>query len=353
MNLLITGAAGFLGLHLANYIAQPENKTKYSIDKIYLLDIAEFPTHEYHGDFEFIDGDVRDEKLISELMKKIDYVIHGAAALPLESKEEVYDTNVNGTKNILKNAFENNIKRMIHISSTAVYGVPKVHPIHEDDPKVGVGAYGESKILAEKSCFEYIQKGMNLTIIRPKTFIGTHRLGVFEILFDWVHDGKRIPVIGNGQNPYQLMDVDDLVEASYLFFAEDKKEYNDAFNIGAEEFVTVEKDLEELFKYAKSGSRILKTPSFPIKKALWLFDKLGLSPLYQWVYDTADKESFVSIDKIKKTLNWKPKSSNADAFVKSYQWYLENYDDIKSRTEGVSHTVGWKQGILGFFKRFL
>jgi nucleoside-diphosphate-sugar epimerase len=53
-------------------------------------------------------------------------------------------------------------------------------------------------------------------VIRPKTFIGTHRLGVFQILYDWVESGKRIPMIGNGKNRYQLLEVDDLAEAIYL-----------------------------------------------------------------------------------------------------------------------------------------
>lgn len=81
---------------------------------------------------------------------------------------------------------------------------------------IGVGAYGKSKIEAKKLCVEYREKGLSVTVLRPKTFVGPHRLGVFEILFDWIKDGKKIPVIGSGNNRYQLLDVDDLVEAIYL-----------------------------------------------------------------------------------------------------------------------------------------
>ena len=90
-----------------------------------------------------------------------------------------------------------------------------------------------------------------------------------------------------------------------------------------------------------------------IKKALWLFEKLKLSPLYQWVYDTADKDSFVSINKLTKALNWHPRYSNSDALIKAYKWYLKNYKEIKSRGSGVTHTVGWKQGILGLIKKIM
>ena len=232
--------------------------------------------------------------------------------------------------------------------------MPKRHPIFEDDPLLGVGAYGESKIQAEKLCEDYRKRGLSVTIIRPKTFVGTHRLGVFEILFDWIKDGKRIPVIGSGNNRYQLLDVADLVEAIYLLLIEkNSKKINQTFNLGAEKFKTVKEDLQELFNYASSGSKILPTPAFLVKKALWLFEKLKLSPLYQWVYDTADKDSFVSINRLSETLHWQPKFSNSQALIKAYQWYLDNYEEIKSHPAGITHRAGWKQGILGWFKKFL
>lgn len=343
MKILITGGAGFLGMHLASYF----NKKHC---KLTLVDIQNFNKEDYDRNFNLVVCDVRNKNKLGTIIKGQDVVIHAAAALPLWKKEDIYTTNIDGTKNVLELAKKYKLKRVIYISSTAVYGIPKKHPIEEDDPRVGVGAYGESKILAEDSCFKAIADGQHVTIIRPKTFVGIGRLGVFEILFDWVHDGKKIPVIGNGKNRYQLLDVDDLVEVIYLFCLGDKKSYDGAFNIGTQNFKTVAQDLGELFSFAKSGSKIFPTPAFLVKKALWIFEKIGLSPLYQWVYDTADKDSFVSIDKLKKTLNWKPKYSNSQALIKSYSWYLKNYKEIKSKTSGVTHTVGWKQGILKVFK---
>jgi len=345
---LITGAAGFLGLHLAKLFS----KNNF---QIYLIDIASYEKKEYPENCHFFNCDVRNVKLINTLFGQIkpDYVIHAAAALPLWASSDIFTTNVEGTKNIVEASIKNKVKRTIFISSTAVYGVPKKHPIYENDPRVGVGSYGQSKIDAENICFQLINKGANITVLRPKTFLGTHRLGVFEILFDWIHDGKKIPVIGTGNNHYQLLDVDDLVYACCLFIKKDNKKYNDVFNIGALEFNTIKGDFEIFFKAIGSTSGIFKTPAFLVKKALWLFEKLKLSPLYKWVYDTADKDSFVSIDKLINTLNWKPKYSNSDALIKAYRWYLKNYKDIKLRGSGVTHTVGWKQGILGLIKKFM
>jgi nucleoside-diphosphate-sugar epimerase len=347
MKVLITGAAGFLGLHLAQYFDAQKAE-------LVLLDTAAFPKGEYPKKSKMVKGDIRDKELVDSLTKDVDVVIHAAAALPLRPAAEILDVNVNGTENLLKNSLKNKVKRFIYISSTAVYGVPKKHPVYETDPMVGVGPYGHSKISAEKKCEKYRRKGLFVTIIRPKPFLGPHRLGVFEILFDWIKDGKKIPVVGSGRNRYQLLDVEDLVTAIYLFASEPKTtKFNDIFNIGAEKFTTIKGDMQTLFDYAKSGSKIIATPAWPIKKALWIFEKLKLSPLYQWVYDTMDKDSFVSVDKITRTLKWHPKYSNADALIRAYKWYLSHYKEIKSRPAGTTHTVGWKQGILGVFKKFL
>lgn len=370
MKILITGGAGFLGLHLAKYAQTAKKKKILSPNtKIYLLDIASFEKKEYpKKDCHFINADVRQKKILEKIFEKtkFDFVVHAAAALPLWKKKDIFEVNVLGTKNILQLSLTNKIKRVIFISSTAVYGVPKKHPILETDLLFGVGPYGKSKIEAEKICWHYIKKGLNVTILRPKTFIGPYRLGVFEILFDWIYDGKKIPIIGSGNNRYQLLDVEDLVEVIYLFLIKsqkikNQKIFNDVFNIGAEKFGTVKEDLEKLFEYAYQHkkiknfkkSSIIPTSAFVVKKVLWLFEKLKLSPLYQWIYETADKDSYVSIDRLKKTLNWHPKYSNSEALIRAYQWYLDHYQEIKSQKTGITHRVSWNQGILGWIKKFL
>src|SRR3989344_3766835 len=346
MKILITGGGGFLGLHLASYLNKKGNK-------LTLVDIQKFDNAEYPPNANLVVCDIRNDKELKKHIKGQDVIIHAAAALPLWKKEDIYSTNINGTRNVLDISKICNIKRVIFISSTAVYGVPEKHPIEEQDPRVGVGAYGESKIIAEDLCFKAIEKGQHVTIIRPKTFVGTGRLGVFEILFDWIHDGKRIPVIGSGNNRYQLLDVDDLVEAIGLVIETKSRKLNDVFNVGAQEFQTVRQDLEALFAHAKSNSKLLPTPALPIKAALFFFEKIGVSPLYQWVYDTADKDSFVSIEKIMKTVGWKPKYSNAQALIKAYDWYLKHYKEVKQSGSGITHRVGWDQGVLKLFKKFL
>ena len=346
IKLLVTGGSGFLGYHIVN------NFFKKGIKEVDILDIADYIKEEYPENTVYYNVDVRDREKLDEVLEKGEYdaIIHAAAALPLWKKKDILTTTINGTKNVLDLSRKHSIKRVVYISSTAVYGVPKYHPIYEDSPRIGVGSYGEAKIKAENICLKY-RKDLVVPVIRPKTFIGTARLGVFQILYDWVESGKKIPLIGNGKNKYQLLEVEDLVEAIYLAITSDAEKANDIFNVGAETFGTVREDVSAMCEYAKTGARVMPVPSILVKPFLMLFEALGLSPLYKWVYGTADKESFVDVKKIKDNLNWQPKHSNKEALIKSYQWYLDNEDSISG--VGVTHRVGWNQGILKIFKKFL
>lgn len=342
---LITGGSGFLGCHLAAELLRRGNEIR-------VLDPVPCDEPGIKDQVEYIKGDVRNIEALQKAMNGVDVVIHAAAALPLASSDEIFSTNVAGTRHVFKVAHETGIPRVVFISSTAVYGVPTKHPILEDDPKIGVGPYGHSKILAEKIVHTFRQKGMVTPIIRPKTFIGTGRLGVFQILFDWVRRGARIPIIGKGRNRYQLLDVADLVDAILLAAEGPPESINDDFNVGAKRFETVAEDVAALCAAAGSGSRVLATPARPVKMALRILEKLRLSPLYQWVYDTADKDSFVSTERIEKKLGWQPKYSNAETLIRSFTWYQKNADRYEG-LYGTTHKVAWKQGALSVARKIL
>jgi len=341
--ILITGGSGFLGINLIRFLLKKDCI-------ITNLDIADFNYPEYKQ-VKMIKGDIRDIDIVEKTMKDIDVVIHCAAALPLYSKKDIFSTDIEGTKNILEIASKNNLKRVIQISSTAVYGIPDHHPIREDDKLDGVGPYGEAKILAEKVCLEYRKKDMCVPIIRPKSFIGPERLGVFALFYDWAKDGKGFPMIVNGKNRYQFLDVEDLCEVIYIVATKEPSEVNDTFNIGAKEFTIMKEDYQAVLDYAGFGKKIKTFPAAPIILTLRILETLHLSPLYKWVYETASKDSIVSIEKAEKILGFKPKYSNKESLIRNYKWYIENLDQFKNQT-GISHRVPWKQGILKIAKTF-
>lgn len=341
---LITGGAGFLGINLIRFLLA-KNQTCVSLDK------AAFGFQDAAEQIEILTGDIRDKDFVLSAMKEIDVVVHCAAALPLDTRKDIFSTEVDGTRNVLQAALDANVSRVVHISSTAVYGIPDHHPIVEGDAVQGVGAYGQAKIEAEKVCAEFRAKGLFVSVLRPKSFVGPERLGVFALLYDWAHEGRNFPLLGKGNNKYQLLDVEDLCAAIYLAATLDSALVNDTFNIGAKEFTTLKEDFQAVMDFAGHGKRIKNFPSKPVIAALKILEKLGLSPLYQWIYETVDKESYVSIEKAERILGFNPQYSNQAALLRNYKWYCQNLARFKNKS-GTTHTVPWSQGALRLAKVF-
>jgi nucleoside-diphosphate-sugar epimerase len=337
----ISGGAGFLGLHLARRLVAggPEVRT---------LDLAPLDDAALEGRVEELRGDVRRTADVRRLVAGADVLVHAAAALPIQvSRAAIRSVNVEGAAVTFAAAAEAGVGRVVLISSTAVYGVPERHPIHEDDPLVGVGHYGESKIEAERLCEAFARRGLETVIVRPKTFVGPERLGVFEILYDWIREGRRIPILGDGSNRYQLLAVEDLVDAAVRCL--DAPVAGEALNVGAGTFGTVREDLEGLIEHAGSGSRLRPVPARPAEVVLRGLELAHLSPLAEWHYRTAHKDSFVSIDKARGLLGWEPRLSNVETLCATYDWYLDHRAEL--RDVGLTHRVPWDQRALGLLRR--
>ena len=346
MKVLVTGGSGFLGINLIRFL-----RTQ-GVEEIRVLDIADFDYPEKNEPWlKFTKGDVRDVAAVEKCIEGCDIVVNTAAALPLYSAEDIRTTEVDGAQNVINAARKFKLDRMIQISSTAVSGVPKKHPIYETDPMVGVGPYGHAKIEAENRCREAIKDGFPICIIRPKSFIGPERLGVFALFYDWAYTGHGFPMIGSGNNRYQLMDVDDLDHAIWNAMTYPKDVIATEFNIGAKEFTTMKEDYQAVLDKAGYGKKIKGMPVAPLIFILRILEKLHLSPLYPWVYETASTDSFVSIEKAEKLLGYKPQYSNKQALVRNYEWYVAHVNDFKGKS-GVSHRVPWKQGLLACAKWF-
>jgi nucleoside-diphosphate-sugar epimerase len=338
----ISGGAGFLGLHLSRRLLADGAAVR-------TLDVVPLDEPELERSVEEVRGDVRDRGAAARLVEGADVLVHAAAALPIQAKREaIWSANVGGTENVLAAARDAGVPRVVFISSTAVYGVPEKHPIVEDDPLAGVGHYGESKIAAEEICRRFAAGGLEVVVIRPKTFIGPERLGVFEILFDWIREGRRIYVLGKGGNRYQLLAVDDLVDA-IVAASERPGVAGEAINVGAREFGTVRGDLEALIDHAGSSSRITPIPVKPAEVVLRGLELARLSPLAEWHYKTAHRDSFVDISKAERLLGFAPRLSNERALIETYDWYLANRQRL--RAAGTTHRVPWNQRALGLLKR--
>ena len=340
---LVTGGAGFLGINLIRFLlAKGQQVTS--------LDIVPFRHGDVVQEIRMVTGDVRDRGTVERAMEGVQVVIHAAAALPLYPARDIFTTNVEGTRTVLEVAYKRNIERVIHISTTAVYGIPDHHPVIETDPLQGVGPYGISKVRAEGVCGEYRSKGMCIPILRPKSFLGPERLGVFALLYEWASEERNFPILGRGDRPYQYLHVEDLCEAIWLCARHPRDTVNDTFNLGAKEFGSPRSDFQAVLDHAGFGKKIISVPEAPAVLALRVLERLRLSPIYPWIYETIGKESVVSIEKAERLLGFHPKYSNRAALIRNFDWYLAHREEFR-RQAGVTHRVPWREGMLGLIKR--
>lgn len=338
---IITGGCGFLGVHLARKLL----KEGYEVT---LLDIAALDAKDLIGKVKCVKGDIRNKRNVENAIKNQDYVVHAAAALPiLREKKIIFDININGTKNVLDASLKNEIKRLVFISTTAVYGIPRHLPEKETNPLDPIGYYGESKVIGENLSLEYAKKGLSVNILRPKSFLGPERLGVFELWFEAIFSGKGVFILGNGNNKYQLLAVSDVVDA--IIKALESKADGEIFNIGAKEFQTWKKDLGSVIKYAASKSKIINLPTIPSQILLGILEALNLSPIAAWHYKTMPVDSYIDIKKAEKLLKWTPKKSNKELLIESYDWYKKHRSEIINKV-GTTHRVGWNFKLLNIVK---
>jgi len=345
---LVTGGSGFIGSEIVKeLINQNEN--------IKILDLIE-PDEKIlkSPNVEFFKGSILDDELLKNIFKDVNYVHHTAALVPLKKAgKDFWNVNVLGTEKLIKKSIENNVSHFSHISSSAVFGNVEKRdcPISKDPENLKpIEIYGRSKMEAENRIKLMIKNEKNSTtfsILRPRTVIGTERLGIFEVLYEWINDNKNIFIIGNGDNIFQFVHVKDIVNVSILSCYKKK---NNIYNVGTDKYGTLKECLNNLIKYANSQSKV---KPLPIKTSIFLLkilDILQLSPLGPWHYLTYHKDFFYDLDHTKKELDWKPIFSNDQMLKESYNWYLTNKNEL-SNTKS-SHKSKIKQGILKVIKLF-
>lgn len=340
---LITGGSGYFGSLLLNRL----------LERGY--DCAILDINEYEGlpsNVRFFQADIRDREAVSRSCIGMDVVFHNVAQVPLAKDSRLFDSvNRQGTEILLASALANRVSKVIYTSSSAVYGVPERNPVTETMEPRPREKYGEAKLQGEKCCHAFAEKGLDVTIIRPRTIMGHGRLGIFQILFEWIRTGYNIPVLGGGKNIYQFVHAEDLAEACVLA---SMKAGPDTYNCGTDRFGTMREVLEDLCAYANTGSKVVSLPMGPIVLGMEITSKLGLSPLGAYHSLMYGRSMYFDISKAKTELGWQPKHSNNEMFRESFDWYLKNYQKINaSGPERSHHRSGMKQGVLSVLRYWL
>jgi nucleoside-diphosphate-sugar epimerase len=340
MTHLVTGGSGFLG----NLIAR---RLLARGERVRILDLWEDPTRP--REIEFVQCDIRDRAGVRNAMRDVEVVHHNAALVPLtRSGRKFWEVNVEGSRIAAQEAVAAGARAFVHMSSCAVFGIPQNCPLTEASPFRPVEIYGRAKLGAEQAVGEVCTKaGLPLIIIRPRTILGEGRLGIFQILFDWIREGRNVYVIGRGDGPFQFIHAHDLMDAYMLALDAGKP---GAYNVGTDRFGTLREVLEHLVAYAHSGSQVKSLPAWPTIQSLRVLNLLGLSPLVPWHYLTYHKPFYFDVSKIL-ALGWKPRYSNDEMFRESYDWFLANYSRLAAEKAGSAHRRPVREGLLWLVKK--
>jgi len=264
--------------------------------------------------------------------REIHVVFHNVAQVPLaKDSRSFWSVNRDWTRVLLDACLTEGVKKLVYTSSSAIYGVPKANPVTEQTEPNPQEDYGRAKLAGEKLCWEYASRGLDVSVIRPRTVVGHGRLGIFQILFEWIYQGKNIPVLDGGNNIYQFVHADDLAEAC---ISASQAKGAQAYNCGASRYGTLRSVLEALCEYAGTGSRVKSLPAWLIVPAMEACSILRLSPLGSYHSLMYGRSMYFDITKASRQLEWAPKYSNDDMFIESYRWYVQNRERVLARSEG-------------------
>jgi nucleoside-diphosphate-sugar epimerase len=341
-NSLITGGSGYFGALLRDRLVARGTSVR-------IFDLRD--TDDRPKSVSFVGGDIRNETQVRDACEGCDVVYHCVAQVPLAKDRHLFESvNVHGTENLLKSALAAKVRKVIYVSSSAVFGAPKSNPVTEQTQPAPGEAYGRAKLEGENLCALYVKQGLDISVIRPRTIMGHGRLGIFQILFEWIRTGYNVPVLGPGDNVYQFVHADDLAEACILAA---ERPGAATYNCGAEKFGSMRAVLEHLCAHAKTGSRVKSVPMGPAVAFMRMTSTLGLSPLGPYHALMYGRSMYFDIAKAKSELGWQPRYSNDEMFVHSFDWYVANREKILASHSASHHRSAVKQGVLGLLKHLL
>lgn len=267
----LTGATGFIGGNLVNYLLQNEYKVK-----VLVRDKNKLKFHKWNDKVEIIDGDILDPESFKGKINDCEIIIHSAASIAFWNKiwDKVYKINVVGTKNILEEALHVKPKKFIHISSVAAIGISEDgSPINEDHPynwtKHNI-CYMETKKQAEDEVYKAIKKGLNATFVNPANVwgAGDHR-GRRALIVKAIQYG--LPFYPEAATNF--VDVDAVCQA--IINAIEKGKVGERYILGGEN-LTLKEFMSIIANEVKVRKPFIKVPKFAIVLYCYFQELLGL-----------------------------------------------------------------------------
>jgi nucleoside-diphosphate-sugar epimerase len=170
-------------------------------------------------------------------------------------------------------------------------------------------------------------------------------------LFEWIYQGKNVPVLDGGNNVYQFIHADDLAEACFLA---SRVKGGQTYNCGTDRYGTLRSLLETLCEHAGTGSRVKSLPAWMILPAMEVCSMLGLSPLGAYHSLMYGRSMYFDTSKANRQLGWVAKYSNEEMFIESYRWYVQNRERVLQRSGTASrHRSAVRERALAVLQKFL
>ncbi|MBA7552035.1 dTDP-glucose 4,6-dehydratase [subsurface metagenome] len=263
MKALITGADGFIGSHLTELLLNKGYKVKalsYYNSFNHWGWIEDIPKN---NKLEVVCGDVRDPHFCKIITKDIDIIFHLAAliAIPYSyiTPDSYVDTNIRGTLNICQGAKENNVKRLIHTSTSEVYGTAQYVPIDEKHPLQPQSPYSASKIGADAMAMSFYNSfKLPVTIARPFNTYGPRQSAraVIPTIITQIAAGKKQIKLGNVTPTRDFNYVKDICRG-FIMIAEEISTIGETINIGSNDDISIKKTFEQIKELMKTDIELL------------------------------------------------------------------------------------------------
>lgn len=277
----------------------------------------------------------------------VDVIFHVAALLAHVTADPkvLWDANVLGAKSVMECARKHSIPKVVFTSTNCVFSSGFSHPVDETTATNPIEIYGKSKLEAEEIIKSYTD--ISSIIIRCPTIIAAGRLGLLTILFDFVREGRKLYVIGDGTNRYSFISADDLADAC-LLAAQSK--HSGLYHISSDNVPTMGEMYSSLMQYADKKPRLVYVPEAPSIMALRLLNFLHLSPLGPYHYRMIAANFVFDNSKLKSEIQWRPTKTNTEIMCTAYQYYVDNLDAINRATNVSAHHSKAKAGILNVLR---
>jgi nucleoside-diphosphate-sugar epimerase len=335
---VVTGGNGYFGRVLVQRLVARG-------DTVRLFDIDVAGADDLGADV--LQGDIRDRAAVDRAVSGADVVYHNVAQVPLARDPRLLrSVNVDGTQVLLAAGAHANVGKVVHTSSSAVFGVPAANPVMPSTVPKPEEPYGHAKLAAEWACLRAAAAGLDVTIIRPRTILGHGRLGIFAILFDWIADGADPIVLGDGANRYQFVHADDLAAAC---LAAAGRPGPDVVNIGTDRFGSMAEALAGLCAHAGTGSHVRSLPAGPAAWAMRATAAARATPFAPYHWLMYGRSMWFDLEHAREALDWAPRWSNDEMLADSYDWFVANQEAAGAGSS--AHRRPARAGALSILKR--